>query len=87
MTEAQATDREEHYEGACRGPACITCSDEAVAVQVIELLDDDLARVATSAGPEVVSVALVDAGAGDTVLVHAGEALAVTRVPGPGVAV
>jgi hydrogenase maturation factor len=33
--------------------------------------------VDTSAGPEEVSIALVSAKVGDTVLVHAGEAIAV----------
>jgi hydrogenase expression/formation protein HypC len=61
------------------GPACITCSDAAVPVTVIELLDDGLALVDTGAGPpEEVSIALVEAGVGDVVLVHAGEAIAVT---------
>jgi hydrogenase maturation factor len=41
------------------------------------LLDDDLAVVDTGAGQEEVSVALVAAGVGDTILVHAGEAIAV----------
>lgn len=59
------------------GQVCITCGDVAVPVVVRELLGDDLARVATGAGPdEEVSVALVDAAVGDTVLVHAGEAIA-----------
>ena len=61
----------------CHGDVCITCSDTAVAVTVVRLLDDDLAIVATGAGEEEVSVALVTANAGDTVLVHAGEAIAV----------
>jgi len=46
-------------------------------VTVVRLLDDDLAIVATEAGQEEVSVALVTANAGDTILVHAGEAIAV----------
>lgn len=59
------------------GEVCITCSDTAVAVTVTELLGDDLARVDTGEGTEEeVSVALVDAGVGDVVLVHAGEAIA-----------
>lgn len=61
------------------GQVCITCSDMAVPVVVLELLGDDLALVDTGAGPgteEEVSVALVDAAVGDTVLVHAGEAIA-----------
>jgi hydrogenase expression/formation protein HypC len=40
-----------------------TCSDTAVAVTVIRLLDDDLAVVHTEGG--------------DTILVHASEAIAV----------
>jgi len=61
----------------CHGEVCITCSDTAVAVTVVRLLDDDLAIVATEAGDEEVSVALVAADVGDTVLVHAREAIAV----------
>lgn len=61
----------------CHGDLCITCSDVAVPVTVMELLDDDLAIVDTSAGAEEISVALVTAAVGDTVLVHAGEAIAV----------
>jgi len=56
---------------------CVTCSDTAVAVTVLRLLADDLAIVATEAGEEEVSVALVSAGVGDTILVHAKEAIAV----------
>jgi hydrogenase expression/formation protein HypC len=61
----------------CHGDVCITCSDTAVAVKVVRLLEDDLAIVATEAGEEEVSVALVSAGVGDTILVHAREAIAV----------
>jgi hydrogenase expression/formation protein HypC len=61
----------------CTGETCVTCSDTAVAVTVVELLDDDLAVVDTGAGAEEVSVALVRAAIGDTVLVHAKEAIAV----------
>ena len=61
----------------CHEDVCITCSDTAVAVTVVELLDDDLARVQTTAGVDEVSVALVSAQVGDTILVHAGEAIAV----------
>jgi hydrogenase expression/formation protein HypC len=64
----------------CHDDVCVTCSDQAVPVTVVRLLDDDLAEVATERGTEEVSVALVEAGAGDTILVHAGEAIAV--VPG-----
>ena len=62
----------------CSDDGCITCSDAAVAVRVLRLLDDALAIVDTGSGrTEQVSVALVDAHADDTILVHAGEAIAV----------
>jgi hydrogenase expression/formation protein HypC len=61
----------------CHDDVCITCSDVAVPVTVSELLDDDLAIVDTGTGAEEISVALVTAAVGDTVLVHAGEAIAV----------
>lgn len=65
----------------CEGDHCITCSDEAVAVRVIRLRDGDLADVDVGDGrTEEVSVALVDAAVGDTVLVHAKEAIGL--VPG-----
>jgi hydrogenase expression/formation protein HypC len=63
--------------GHCEGDVCITCSDTAVAVRITALLEDDMALVETEAGPEEVSVALVSAGVGDTILVHAREAIAV----------
>ena len=62
---------------ACHDEVCITCSDTAVAVRVVTLLPDDLARVDTESGQEEVSVALVRAAVGDTILVHAKEAIAV----------
>ena len=61
----------------CHDEVCITCSDQAVAVTVVRLLDDSLAIVDTGAGHEEVSVALVEAGVGDAIFVHAGEAIAV----------
>ena len=61
----------------CHDEVCITCSDTAVTVTVVRLLDDGLAIVDTGQGEEEVSVALVRAAAGDTVLVHAKEAIAV----------
>jgi len=66
----------------CHGDVCVTCSDTAVPVTIVRLLDDGLAVVETGQGQEEVSVALVQAGVGDTVLVHAKEAIAV--VPGAG---
>jgi len=60
----------------CEGDHCVTCSDEAVAVRVVRLLDGDLADVDVGEGrTEEVSIALVDAGVGDVVLVHAKEAI------------
>jgi hydrogenase expression/formation protein HypC len=61
----------------CGDGVCITCSDQAVEVRVIRLLEDQMALVDTGAGEETVSVALVSAGAGDTILVHAREAIGV----------
>ncbi len=60
----------------CHDQVCITCSDVAIEARVIEMLDDDLARVEIGDEIEVVSVALVDAGPGDSILVHAREAIA-----------
>jgi hydrogenase expression/formation protein HypC len=65
----------------CLGDVCITCSDTAVPVRVVRLLADQMAVVDTDGGQETVSVALVTAGVGDTILVHAREAIAVV---GPG---
>lgn len=65
----------------CASDHCITCGDVAVEVRVVRLLADGMAAVDTGQGTEEVSVALVSAAVGDTVLVHAGEAIAVV---GPG---
>lgn len=61
----------------CHGDSCVTCGDVAVEVTVVRLLPDGLAMVDTGQGEEEVSVALVSAAVGDTILVHASEALAV----------
>jgi hydrogenase expression/formation protein HypC len=66
----------------CVGEVCITCSDAAVQVTVVALLEDEMAVVDTGAGEETVSVALVTAGVGDTILVHAREAIAVVGAGG-----
>lgn len=66
-------------EPVCHDEVCLTCSDAAVQVTVVELLADELAIVDTGQGREEVSVALVEAGVGDTILVHAGEAIGVVR--------
>ena len=64
----------------CHDEVCITCSDQAIAVTVLRLLDDDMAVVGTGAGTEEeVSIALVTAKVGDTILVHAREAIALLR--------
>ncbi|MGV9306031.1 HypC/HybG/HupF family hydrogenase formation chaperone [Nonomuraea sp. NPDC003727] len=68
---------------ACHEEVCVTCSDEAVPVTVVRLLEDGLAVVDTGQGTEEVSVALVTARVGDTVLVHAKEAIAVVIEEGP----
>ena len=67
----------QHVWAECVGEVCITCSDMAVEVRVVRLLDDAMAVVDTGQGEETVSVALVTAGVGDTILVHAREAIAV----------
>ena len=61
----------------CHEDVCITCSDTAVEVTVVRLLDDGLALVDGGQGEEEVSVALVEARPGDTILVHAREAIAI----------
>ncbi len=61
----------------CHDEVCITCSDSGTLVRVVKLLGNDLAVVDTGGGREEVSVAFVHALPGDTVLVHAGEAIAV----------
>jgi hydrogenase expression/formation protein HypC len=61
----------------CHDDVCVTCSDAAVPVTVVRLLADGLAVVDTGSGEEEVSVAFVPAHPGDTILVHAGEAIAV----------
>ncbi|HEY4018914.1 MAG TPA: HypC/HybG/HupF family hydrogenase formation chaperone [Pseudonocardiaceae bacterium] len=63
----------------CHEEVCITCSDLAVQVRVTRMLDNELAIVDTGSGEEEVSVALVSAHVGDTILVHASEAIAVVR--------
>ena len=67
----------------CHGDACITCGDIAVEVTVLRLLPESLAIVDNGEGTEEeVSVALVSAEVGDTILVHASEAIAVVHRAG-----
>jgi hydrogenase maturation factor len=63
----------------CHDDVCITCSDAAVTVRIRTVLDDGLAIVDTEAGPEEISIALVETGPGDLVLVHAKEAISVVE--------
>jgi hydrogenase expression/formation protein HypC len=63
----------------CHGEVCVTCSDRAIPVTIVRLLGDGLALVDTGQGTEEVSVALVTATVGDTILVHAKEAIAVVQ--------
>lgn len=63
----------------CHEEVCVTCADEAVAVTVVELHPGGMAVVDTGSSLEEISVALVDAAVGSTVLVHAGEAIAVVN--------
>ncbi|MGI8533143.1 MAG: HypC/HybG/HupF family hydrogenase formation chaperone [Geodermatophilaceae bacterium] len=62
---------------ACHDEVCITCSDQAIPVRILQVLADDIALVDTGQSEEHVSIALVTADVGDTVLVHAKEAIAV----------
>ncbi|HEX9065016.1 MAG TPA: HypC/HybG/HupF family hydrogenase formation chaperone [Streptosporangiaceae bacterium] len=77
MTRPPASGGPQRSAAECTDEVCITCSDTAVPVTVVRLLADDLAVVDTGAGQEEVSVALVRAEIGDTILVHAREAIAV----------
>ena len=56
---------------------CLTCSDEALPARVVRLTDDAMAVAEIGGVHEQVSVALVEAQVGDTILVHAKEAIAV----------
>ena len=68
-------------DAACPDGTCVTCSDSAVPVTVTRLLPGAMAVVDTGSGQEEVSVALVTAQPGDTILVHAGEAIALLPRP------
>ncbi len=62
----------------CTSETCITCGDVAVAMRVIEVDEERCLALCESAAGErsTVEIALVDAGPGDEVLVHAGTAIA-----------
>ena len=61
----------------CLGDHCITCSDEGVAMRVVEADADGLARCAAEDGAtsEVMTDLVGSVEPGDSVLVHAGVAL------------
>ena len=59
---------------------CLTCGDVAIPMQVVSLAEDGLAECVTEDGrTSQVELALVDAGPGDEVLVHA--CVAIQRLP------
>jgi hydrogenase expression/formation protein HypC len=62
----------------CTSETCITCGDVAVAMRVLEVDEARCLALCESAEGErsTVEIALVDAGPGDEVLVHAGTAIA-----------
>jgi hydrogenase maturation factor len=60
----------------CGSEHCITCADEGTPMRVLRVREDALALCEDASGAHhTVELALVDAGAGDQVLVHAGVAL------------
>jgi hydrogenase maturation factor len=62
---------------SCAGDHCITCSDEGVAMRVVQADTDGLARCAAEDGAlrEVMTDLVGAVEPGDSVLVHAGVAL------------
>jgi hypothetical protein len=69
------SERLQSAHGECNDEVCITCSDEGRLGEVVSLQPDGMALVRTPAGLETVDTSLVDARAGDLVLIHAGTAL------------
>ena len=67
-----------HAERCAPDHGCITCSDEAIAMRVLEAHDGDLALCADAAGEpvEVMTDLVAPLAPGAVVLVHAGVALA-----------
>jgi hydrogenase maturation factor len=62
----------------CTSGTCITCGDVAIAMRVIQVDEERCLALceAQDGRRETVEIALVDAGPGDDVLVHAGTAIA-----------
>jgi hydrogenase maturation factor len=72
-----------HPPAPCVDDHCITCGDEGVAMRVVAV---DEARSLALCEPEdgprsTVEIGLVDAAAGDRLLVHAGTALVRLEAP------
>ncbi len=65
----------EDHQAGCHDEVCITCSDEGRLGEIVSLQPDGLAQVRTPSGIKTVDTSLVDARAGDLVLIHAGTAL------------
>ena len=74
------TDSEVSSDAACRRDphGCITCGDEGIPMRVIVVDEARALALCETAGGErsTGEIALVDAGPGDEVLVHAGTAIA-----------
>jgi hypothetical protein len=67
-------------EATCRRDphGCITCGDEGIVMRVLQVDETRGLALCETAGGErsTIEIALVDAGPGDDVLVHAGTAIA-----------
>ena len=59
----------------CSSEHCITCGDDGTPMRVLRVKADLALCEDASGAHHTVELALVDAGAGDEVLVHAGVAL------------
>ena len=64
--------------GDCNSDTCITCGDVGIPMRVIEVDETRALALCEDASGQrcTVEIALVDAGPGDEVLVHAGTAIA-----------
>ena len=60
---------------SCGAEHCITCGDDGVPMTVLRTREDLALCEDPEGGHHTVELALVDAGPGDRVLVHAGVAL------------
>ena len=70
-------------QGVLMTASCSVCADEATTMEISEMLTNDMARVRTACGPEVVDVSLIsEVQVHDLLLVHAG--IAIRRLPGFG---